>query len=90
MCNNYVTYIIAMPLCLIDLTAALRTGVAAMSSLAQLQVRDAKKQRQHGRNKVKLTKSRNGRGEQLLVMSAGANRLRMAARKPLNGPACIF
>ena len=69
---------------LIDLTAALRTDVAGMSSLAQV---DTKKQRQHRRHKARLTKSRNGRSEQLLVMSAGANRLRMAARKPLNGPA---
>jgi len=75
---------------LVDLTATLRTGVAAMSSLAQLQVRDTKKQRQHGHKEVRLTKSRNGRGEQLLVMSAGANQLTMAARKPLNDPAFLF
>jgi len=53
-----------------DLT--LSTGVATVSSLAQLQVPDSEKQRQRKRrlNDVGLTKSENARSEQLLVMHA--------------------
>ena len=47
MCNNYVTYIVAMQLdfCQIQM-AALSIGVATASSLAQFRVQDTKKQRQ--------------------------------------------
>ena len=51
-----------------DLT--LSTGVATVSSLAQLQVPDSEKQRQCRLNDVRLTKSENARSEQLLVMHA--------------------
>jgi len=47
-------------------TAALSTGVATMSSLAQL--RDAEKQRQHRCDDSKLAKSGSDRSEQLLMM----------------------
>ena len=43
MCNNYVMYLVAMRL-LADLMAALSTGVATTSSLAQLQVQDTEEQ----------------------------------------------
>jgi len=39
-----------------------------MSSLAQLQVQDTEKQRQHRCNNARLTESRNTRSEQLLMM----------------------
>jgi len=46
-CNNYITYIVAMRLYLSQpRTAALSTGVATMSSLAQLRDRDTKKKGQ--------------------------------------------
>ena len=47
--------------------AALSTGVATVSSLAQLQVQDTNKQKQCRHNDARLTKSGNTRGEQLLV-----------------------
>ena len=49
-------------------TAALSTGVATMSTLAELQVQDTKKQRQHKQYDVRLAKSGNARCEQVLVM----------------------
>ena len=45
MCNNYITYIVAMQLYFSQLrTAALGTGVANVSTLAQLRVQDINKQ----------------------------------------------
>ena len=44
---------------LVNLTAALRTGVATMSSLAQLRVQDSKEQKQFRRNDARLTESAN-------------------------------
>ena len=44
---------------LVNLTAALRTGVATMSSLAQLQVQDSEEQKQCRRNDARLTESAN-------------------------------
>jgi len=51
--------------------AALSTGghVATMSSLAQLQVQDTKKQRQCRCESTRMTESKNGKGKQLLMMS---------------------
>ena len=43
----------------------LSTGVANMSSLAQLRVRDTKKQKQRRHDDARLTESRNARNEQL-------------------------
>ena len=43
MCNNYVTYIVTIQL-LVDLMAALSTGVATMSNLAQLRIQDTEEQ----------------------------------------------
>ena len=50
----------------VNLTTALSTGVAVMSSLAQLRVRE---QWQHTWEDMRLTESRNARSEQLLVMT---------------------
>ena len=44
------------------------TGVATMSSLAQLRVRDTEKQRQDRNDDARLTESGNARSKQLLVM----------------------
>ena len=69
--NNYITCIVAMRL-LANLTAALSTGVAAMStsSLVQLQVRDTdpEKQRQCRCDGTRLTEIGNARSELLLMM----------------------
>ena len=48
--------------------AALSTGVATVSSLAQLRVQDTNKQKQCRHNDTRLTESGNARSEQLLVM----------------------
>ena len=50
---------------LVDLTAALSSDVAPMSSLAQLQVRDTMKQRQCRHNSVRLFENGNSRSEQM-------------------------
>ena len=52
---------------LVDLTAALSTGVATMSNLAQIRVSDTE-ERQCRRHDTRLTKSRNTKSEQLRVM----------------------
>ena len=59
-CSNYITYVIARQ---VNLTAALSTGVAIMSSLAQLQVWDTEKQRQCRHDHGRLTESRNARSK---------------------------
>jgi len=61
--NNPVTYFT----CQLR-TVTLSTGVATMSSLAQLRAHDTTKQRQHRCNNVRLTESGNTRSKQLLVM----------------------
>ena len=53
---------------LVDLMSALSTGVATISSLAQLRVGDTGEQRQCRCDDVRLTVSRNARSEQLLMI----------------------
>jgi len=68
-CNNYVTYIVAMRPYLNRLRQFRRLLCAAtMSSPAQLRVWDTEKQRQHRHNNARLAKSGNARSKQLLVM----------------------
>jgi len=50
---------------LVGLTAALSTGVATMSSLAQLRVQDTEEWRQCRCGDARLTENRNGKSEQL-------------------------
>jgi len=74
-CNNYIMYIVAMQL---YLSTALQfehsTGVATMSSVAQLRVRHSQEQRQ----------SRNIRSKKVTHDAyRPANRLRMATRRAL-------
>jgi len=65
--NNYITYIAAMRLYYSQhWTAALSSGVAALSSMAQLQVYTGE-QRQRCED-ARLTKSRRARSKQLLMM----------------------
>ena len=69
--NNYIRYIVAMQLYFSRIrTAALSTGVATMSSLAQLdlQVQGTEEQRQLRCDDVKLIESGNARSKQLLAM----------------------
>ena len=67
MCNNYITYIVAMQLYFSQLwTAASSTGVANVSSLAQLRVQDINKQRQNRHDDARLTESGNIRSKQQL------------------------
>ena len=66
--HNYVTILLQCEFTLAGLTAALSTGVATMSSLAQIYVRDTKKQMQHRCDDARLTKIRNTRSKQLRVM----------------------
>jgi len=67
-CNNYITYIVAMRPCFSGLRQFRRLlCVAIMSSLAQSEM-DTEKQRQHRRDGTRLTESRNTRSEQLLVV----------------------
>ena len=66
-CNNYITYIVAMQLYFSQLwTAASSTGVANVSSLAQLRVQDINKQRQNRHDNARLTESGNIRSKQRL------------------------
>jgi len=69
--NNYITYIVVMQHNFGRLDGCFEYySVATMSSLAQLRVQDTKaqKQRQCRRDDARLTKSRNPKSEQLLVM----------------------
>ena len=59
----------------------LSTGVANMSSLAQLRVRDTKKQKQRRHDDARLTESRNARNEQLTDQE-------LLPGKHLNGSEC--
>ena len=59
----------------------LSTGVANMSSLAQLRVRDTKKQKQRGHDDARMTESRNTRNEQLTDKE-------LLPGKHLNGSEC--
>jgi len=75
---------------LVDLTAALSTGVhvATMSSLAQLRVRDTKEQRQ-GRHDARLTERGNTRSKRLLMMPRATKWLKMIAKGEYwNGSEC--
>ena len=79
--NNYITHIVALQLCFSWLwTAGLSTGVATVSSLAQLQVWDPEKQRQCRYDDVKLTES-GKHHKQAATCGAyrAANLLKMAA-----------
>ena len=71
-CNNYVTYIVAMRPYFSRLRQFRRLlCVAAMSSLPQLRLRDGyRKAEQHRRDDVRLTESGNARSEQLNTRSA--------------------
>ena len=64
-CKNYILCIHLLPcdFILVDLMAALNTGIATMSTTAQLSIWDTEAQRQHRCDDVRLTESRNARSE---------------------------
>ena len=68
MCNTTSHTLLPCDFTLVDLVAAWSTGVATMSSLAQLQFQDTERQRQHRRDDMRPTETGNTGSEQLFMM----------------------
>ena len=78
MCNNYATYIVICDFTVVNISSCLYSVVWHSYKFKI----DTEKQRWHRHDNARLTKSRNARSEQLLVMPTELQ-LRMAARRTL-------